>query len=59
MRERYKIVRYSESGHCCFTATVVDTESSDCVGDDRAVCECFDLEDARLICGALNAGVPR
>ena len=38
----------SLSGHCCFEATVLDTE------DDEWVCECFDPEHAERIAKLLN-----
>lgn len=54
---RYKIIDGSESGHCCFDATVVDTQTPHSVYRDEfhCVCECFDTEDAEKICAALNA----
>lgn len=69
--ERYAIYKGSQSAHCCFKATVVDTTKPDMIGgehysDDEenehgkqfhydAVCECFTEEDAELVCMALNA----
>lgn len=57
MNERYKVVEGSESGHCCFDATVVDTQTPHpFYSDDYAwVCECFDIESAQNIADALNA----
>lgn len=43
----YYKVKGSESGHCCFDWTVVNSS-----GD--SVCECFDEEDADRIVKALN-----
>lgn len=57
MSERYKAVEGSESAHCCFEATVVDTQTprpSFC-GDPDWVCECYDMETAQKIADALNA----
>lgn len=67
MQNRYIIQEGSNSGHCCFSYTVVDT-AKPCLryggtqylttkGDPEydSVCECFDVEDAELICAALNA----
>lgn len=57
---RYEIREESQSAHCCFGATVVDTSKRLEVGfgqiPDRfkAICECFDLEDARKVANALN-----
>lgn len=46
---RYQVVVGSQSCHCCFEATGVDTSRP------NTVCECFSMEDAQLICDALNA----
>lgn len=63
---RYAWQSGSQSGHCCFEATVVDTSKpeKDINGqkltDDNGlliyfpVCECFDEECAVLICASLN-----
>lgn len=62
--ERFKVVKGSESAHCCFTATVVDTNKPTLVRGEPfifngqpifdEVCECFELKDAETICKALN-----
>lgn len=65
---RYQIYKGSQSAHCCFEATVVDTTKPTMIGDKHykdagddgqfhyePVCECFDTADAEMICGALNA----
>ena len=63
MNERYKIIEGSQTGHCCFEYTVVDTLSIKSRGETEAdiryaeVCECFDRPSAVLICNALNASV--
>lgn len=60
-KPRYKIVEESQSAHCCFSHTVVDTTRPRTIGDEHynnsyeAVCECFEEEDAILVCSALNA----
>lgn len=65
---RYAIYEGSQSLHCCFEATVVDTTKPEIIGGKHykgrdgqyhyeAVCECFDREDAERICAALNATV--
>lgn len=58
---RYKVVSGSQSYHCCFCATVVDTtkpleqfEGYDGIPEFDSVCECFDIETAEMICAALN-----
>lgn len=57
---RYKVVEGSQSRHCCFDATVIDTSDPVIMHGQhynnqyREVCECFDIEDAELICEALN-----
>jgi len=61
---RYKVVDGSQSCHCCFSETVVDTTKPVMIGGKHyesqyeAVCECFDAADAKLICDALNAYSP-
>jgi hypothetical protein len=60
---RYKFVTGSQSGHCCFDFTVVDTSSPVMIhgehyaGQFEPVCECFSKEDAELIAKALNANI--
>lgn len=62
---RYIIKEKSQSGHCCFEFSVVDTfnpviiHKKQYIGSDgnpefELVCECFFEEDATLICDALN-----
>jgi hypothetical protein len=64
---RYRVVLGSESGHCCFDATVVDTSRPELNGDGKpfkkygseelryeTICECFDADDASRIAAALN-----
>jgi len=58
--DRYKVVDGSQSVHCCFSATVVDTTRPLMIGGEQwkdefvQVCECLDREDAELIATALN-----
>lgn len=63
---RYQSIDKSQSGHCCFEATVVDTTKPEIVNGEHyrdregrfryeIVCECFSMKDAQLICDALNA----
>lgn len=63
---RYQIFEGSQSAHCCFEATVVDTTKPKIIGVEHykgrdgqlhyeAICECFDRADAERICAALNA----
>lgn len=56
--QRYQVVRESQSGHCCFVATVVDTTkpSKWMNGEYESVCECFNVKDAEKIAQALNGG---
>ena len=60
MKERYKIVEGSESAHCCFDATILDThQPEDCTKADGTpyyynLAECFHIEDATLIVNALH-----
>jgi hypothetical protein len=57
----YKVVAESQSVHCCFSHTVVDTTKPVMIngehfnGQYESVCECFKEEDAILVCAALNA----
>lgn len=53
--KRYKVVIGSQTAHCCFDATVVDTsEPTGFGGQFNPVCECFEVKDAERICAALN-----
>lgn len=58
--ERYRVVEGSESAHCCFEWTVVDTEKPfhiTGIGFENRfeqVCESFSMENAVMICDALN-----
>lgn len=54
-QNRYRVTLKSESSHCCFKASVIDTQRPHefFVHKQHTVCECFDVEDARLICEAL------
>jgi len=65
-RDRYTIYKGSQSWHCCFAATVVDTTKPEIRGGEHykdqtgqlqyeSVCECFTIEDAERIADALNA----
>lgn len=55
--KRYEAIEGSQSGHCCFEGTVVDTTRKNSVHHDlfKIVCECFDFADAEEIARALNA----
>jgi hypothetical protein len=59
--ERYIVVEGSQSCHCCFDFTVVDTTRPVIIGGEQyenqfeSVCECFEQVDAIEICKALNA----
>jgi hypothetical protein len=58
--ERYKVVDGSQSSHCCFEATVVDTTRPIMIRGEHyenqfeSVCECFEIADAENIVRALN-----
>jgi hypothetical protein len=56
MNERYRVIEGSQSGHCCFDYTVVDTTKKHQYFKDQfvQVCEAFDKESADLIAKALN-----
>jgi hypothetical protein len=59
--ERYRLVSGSQSDHCCFAWTVVDTTLPRMIqgehynGQFEPLCECVEEEDAKLIVAALNA----
>lgn len=59
-KKRYLVVKGSQSGHCCFEATVVDTTKPVMLGGKHynnkfePICECFSYSDARRIETALN-----
>jgi len=61
MAGRYKVVSGSQSAHCCFDATVVDTTRPVMIhgehyeGQFEPICECFDTDDAAAIADAMNA----
>lgn len=62
--DRYKVIDGSQSSHCCFEATVVDTTQPFMIGDEHygglfvSVCECLDRQDAEKIAAALNGTSP-
>lgn len=56
---RYHVVPWSESAHCCFDATVVDTSAQTSYSTHdylvfKSLCECFTMSDANLIAKVLN-----
>ena len=63
--KRYIIIEGSQSAHCCFDATVVDTMNPVIIGgkpyapdgvqEYKSVCECFEVSDAIAICDAMNS----
>ena len=66
MCNRYRAINGSASGHCCFVASVVDTQTPEIGADGNpivvdgtprfaTVCECFEKEDAQRIADILNA----
>lgn len=58
---RYQVVKGSQTAHCCFEATVVDTATPLRDSGDEPmewfedVCECLSVEHAEMIAKALNA----
>lgn len=55
-QERYAVVEGSQTGHCCFEATVVDLHAPTGFADHYTpICECGVAWEARKICDALNA----
>lgn len=61
MSGRYKVLVGSQSGHCCFDYTVVDTLKPHPVyasqGLFDAICETFSEEEAHAVARALNAAI--
>jgi hypothetical protein len=57
--KRYKVVPGSVSTHCCFEASVIDTERRDEYGVEHPMCECFHPADAIIIAEALNERLNR
>lgn len=66
---RWRVVPYSQSGHCCFEATVVDTTKPEMIGGERyigpegyihydPICETYSVAEAVQIANALNAKEP-
>ena len=63
--DRFIIYEGSKSSHCCFEATVMDSTRPVIIGGKQhefqgikhyeTVCECFSMEDAEIVCRALNA----
>lgn len=64
--KRYITLKGSQSRHCCFAVTIIDTTKPEMIGEEyfrgsdgelsyEIVCECFDMENAEKICRALNA----
>lgn len=51
MSDRYKIVEGSESGHCCFEFSVIDTQNKELF---EPICETYTKRHAELICNCLN-----
>lgn len=63
---RYRVAPYSQSYHCCFEATVLDTHQPEIIGTEHyrstdgylhyvPMCECFATEDAVKIAESLNS----
>lgn len=64
MADRFQVIEGSESGHCCFDATVVDTHvvrlpGSSVKNNFAWVCECMDLDAANTIAELLNRAEKR
>lgn len=62
---RYALYKGSQSAHCCFEYTVVDTTKPYLIGEEHykdssgqyhyeTVCECFSQKDAEMVMNALN-----
>jgi hypothetical protein len=57
---RFIVIDGSQTGHCCFSATIVDTTKPTMIGEKhdknqfKPICECFEEEDAKQIAEYLN-----
>lgn len=57
---KFIVVNGSQSGHCCFDWTVVDTTKPEIIGGEHyknqfePICECYEKEQADEIAKALN-----
>ena len=65
MSDRYKIIKGSQTAHCCFEYSIVDTEKPVMFkrtdgtvyhynDEYEVICECFEYCDAVLIAARLN-----
>lgn len=54
MTRRFIVTDGSDSAHCCFHASVMDTSVKRPSGYFECVCECFDEDHANLIAQLLN-----
>ena len=54
--DRFIILEDSDSGHCCFEYSILDTKKTNEVWlkKHESICETFDIESAESICKALN-----
>ena len=53
--KRFHAVEGSDTGHCCFEASVVErVKTGRYISDERTVAECFDVASAEMIADALN-----
>ena len=65
MDGRYSVVKGSQTGHCCFEATVIDNKmpcrnaDGELLGWFEPVCECFTMDEAEAIAMALNLAIDR
>jgi hypothetical protein len=53
--KRYRVVEGSDSAHCCFNYSVIDSASPRLCPE--SICECFYIEPAVQIARALNATI--
>ncbi len=56
MSQKYKAIEGSQTAHCCFVATVINTTKKHSIFKHLydPICECFDMSDAETIADALN-----
>lgn len=60
MVSNYVLVNKSESGHCCFRATILKLNKSSFIDEDgdwinaENICECFSVDQAKKILDLLE-----
>ena len=53
--DKYYVINKSQSGHCCFEYSVMESSADVDSSFNNAYCECFDRKSADAIVRALNS----